>query len=240
MRAARGAPMHRTAPPPEPRSGWRSALWLLVVLLVVAGAVAWIVLRAAKEPAPTGRFQIGAGRCRSAPRTVEKGDMPVMLDRLGTVTPLATVTVKTQINGQLIEVAFKEGQMVKKGDFLAQIDPRPYQVALEQAEGQLAKDQALLKNAELDLAALQHAGRAELDRQADPRHAGLRWSQQNQRDRAGRSGADRRAKAQPHLLPHRLAGQRTGRAAPGRSPAITCRPATPTASSSSPSCSRSR
>ena len=61
------------------------------------------------------------------------------------------VTVKTQINGYLTEVAFQEGQMVNKGDFLAQIDPRPYQVALEQAEGQRAKDQALLKNAQLDL-----------------------------------------------------------------------------------------
>jgi multidrug efflux system membrane fusion protein len=77
--------------------------------------------------------------------------MPVTLSQLGTVTPLATVTVKTQISGYLTEVGFTEGQMVKKGDFLAQIDPRPYQVALEQAEGQLAKDQALLKNAQLDL-----------------------------------------------------------------------------------------
>jgi len=77
--------------------------------------------------------------------------MPVTLSQLGTVTPLAMVTVKTQISGYLMQVAFKEGQMVNKGDFLAQIDPRPYQVALEQAEAQLAKDQALLKNARLDL-----------------------------------------------------------------------------------------
>jgi multidrug efflux system membrane fusion protein len=77
--------------------------------------------------------------------------MPVTLSQLGTVTPLAMVTVKTQISGYLVQVAFREGQMVNKGDFLAQIDPRPYQVALEQAQAQLAKDQALLKNAQLDL-----------------------------------------------------------------------------------------
>jgi multidrug efflux system membrane fusion protein len=82
---------------------------------------------------------------------VEKGDMPVTLSQLGTVTPLATVTVKTQLSGYLVQIGFQEGQMVNKGDFLAQIDPRPYQVALEQAQAQLAKDQALLKNAQVDL-----------------------------------------------------------------------------------------
>jgi multidrug efflux system membrane fusion protein len=82
---------------------------------------------------------------------VEKGDMPVTLSQLGTVTPLAMVTVKTQLSGYLVQVGFQEGQMVKKGDFLAQIDPRPYQVALEQAQAQLAKDQALLRNAQVDL-----------------------------------------------------------------------------------------
>jgi multidrug efflux system membrane fusion protein len=77
--------------------------------------------------------------------------MLVTLKALGTVTPIVTVTVRTQIAGQLREVAFREGQLVKAGDFLAQIDPRPYQVALDQAEAQLAKDQAGLNNAQRDL-----------------------------------------------------------------------------------------
>jgi multidrug efflux system membrane fusion protein len=148
------APARRAPPPrvshPDTRSGVRSVLWLLLVLLVVAGLVAWVVLRG-KEPAPTGRFQ-SSGPMPVGTAKAEKSDMPIVLSALGTVSPLATVTVKTQIAGQLIEVAFKEGQLVKKGDLLAQIDPRPYQVALAQAEGQLARDQALLKNAELDLA----------------------------------------------------------------------------------------
>ncbi|WP_261536750.1 MdtA/MuxA family multidrug efflux RND transporter periplasmic adaptor subunit [Burkholderia multivorans] len=80
-----------------------------------------------------------------------RGEMPVVLSALGTVTPLANVTVKTQLSGYLQSVAFKEGQIVRKGDLLAQIDPRPYQVALENAEGTLARDQALLATARLDL-----------------------------------------------------------------------------------------
>ena len=80
------------------------------------------------------------------------GDMPITLDALGTVTPFETVTIRTQIAGKLMELGFTEGQMVKKGDFLAQIDPRPYQAALAQAQGQLAKDQALLAQAQNNLA----------------------------------------------------------------------------------------
>ncbi len=87
---------------------------------------------------------------RDAPATT--ADVPIVLNALGTVTPFATVTVQTQVNGQLTAVGFKEGQEVKKGDFLAQIDPRPYQIALEQAQGTLAHDQALLQNARIDLA----------------------------------------------------------------------------------------
>src|SRR6266550_1052116 len=136
--------------PPPPHSRLRGTLRYGLLLLVVAALVLWLVFRAGPQAPTTGRFQ-SAGPTPVGTAAVEKGDMPVVLSGLGTVTPLAMVTVKTQINGQLIEVAFKEGQMVNKGDFLAQIDPRPYQVALEQAEAQLAKDQALLRNARLDL-----------------------------------------------------------------------------------------
>ncbi len=133
-------------------SRWRllnRLLWLVLVVLIVAAAV-WYFPRPDTQPKEAGRGRFG-GPIPVGVTTVQKGDMPVSLSQLGTVTPLATVTVKTQINGYLTEVAFKEGQMVKKGDFLAQIDQRPYQVALEQAEATLAKDQALVKNAQLDL-----------------------------------------------------------------------------------------
>lgn len=134
----------------RPRRSWRRLLvWLLLVAAIVAAAV-WYFHRPQTQPKGGGRSQAGAP-VPVGVSPVGKGDMPVTLTQLGTVTPLATVTVKTQISGYLVQVAFKEGQMVNKGDFLAQIDPRPYQVALEQAQAQLGKDQALLKNAQVDL-----------------------------------------------------------------------------------------
>nr|WP_255609501.1 MdtA/MuxA family multidrug efflux RND transporter periplasmic adaptor subunit [Methylosinus sp. Sm6] len=81
----------------------------------------------------------------------DKADLPIRLFGLGTVTPITTVSVKTQVSGRVVKVAFDEGQSVKEGDLLIEIDPRPYRYALEQAEGQLMRDQALLKNAQLDL-----------------------------------------------------------------------------------------
>jgi multidrug efflux system membrane fusion protein len=151
----RRAPTSQRPIVPPPRRTRSLIGWLIAGALAV-GAVIWIVAKP-HDSAPTsrgGRFggqqvtPVGVAAAR-------KGDMPVVLNELGTVTPLATVTIKTQIAGQLQQVAFREGQLVKEGDFLAQVDPRPYQNALEQAVGTLAKDQALLDNARIDLARYQ-------------------------------------------------------------------------------------
>jgi multidrug efflux system membrane fusion protein len=83
--------------------------------------------------------------------TARQGDFPLYLDGLGTVQALNTVTVRAQVTGQLIKIGFTQGHMVNKGDLLAQIDPRTYEAALAQASGQLARDQAALKGAQLDL-----------------------------------------------------------------------------------------
>jgi multidrug efflux system membrane fusion protein len=135
--------------PAAPRSRWSRVIWLTVGLLVLA-ALGWIVLRPQTQSARSGRFAL-AGPMPVVAATVETGDMPVTINALGTVTPLANVTVRTQISGQLIEIGFKEGQEVAKGDFLAQIDPRPYQATLDNMLGQEARDEAQLENAKRDL-----------------------------------------------------------------------------------------
>src|SRR5690242_9754766 len=129
----------------------RTLLGIGLGLAVVAAAGWYITQNKATTPARQGgRFGAGAPvPVGVAPAA--KADIPIVIKALGTVTPLATVTVKTQITGQLIQVAFTEGQTVKKGDLLAVVDPRPYEVALQQAQGTLEKDQALLKNAQIDL-----------------------------------------------------------------------------------------
>ena len=128
--------------------------WLLVALLAVAAYFVYDRAGTA-QPAAPGKGRGGAiGADRPTPvisATARTGDINVYLNGLGTVTPLNTVIVKSRVDGQLMRILFTEGQVVKAGDLLAEIDPRPYQVQLTQAQGQMAKDQALLKNAQLDL-----------------------------------------------------------------------------------------
>ncbi len=144
--------LRRTTPDPivktTSRSTFRIGLGLIAILLAagVYETVHWIRAPSASggRNAPGGLQTVGAA-------TVALGNIRVIVNALGTVTPLATVTVQSQINGYLTQVAFTEGQMVQKGDFLAQVDQRPYEILKEQYEGQLAHDQGLLAQAQLDL-----------------------------------------------------------------------------------------
>jgi membrane fusion protein, multidrug efflux system len=148
----RPAPQRETEPlgaPPKPRSAWRLVATCLVLLLVVAGIVWWSKHQAVPEP--QGRGGRNAAPMSIVPETVGKGDIGINLNALGTVTSLATVTIRSQISGYLLKVDFKEGDEVKKGDLIAEIDPRPYEATLAQAKGNLARDQALLKGAQVDL-----------------------------------------------------------------------------------------
>jgi membrane fusion protein, multidrug efflux system len=124
----------------------------LILLLLVVGAAAagwWLYGR---QPAPqSGRVNPYANAMPVVAAPAVTGDIDITLNALGTVTSLATVTIKSQISGYLINVAYQEGQVVKKGDLLAEIDSRPYELALKNAEGALERDQAMLQSAELDL-----------------------------------------------------------------------------------------
>jgi multidrug efflux system membrane fusion protein len=144
-------------------------VWLVVLVAVgVAGYFLWPKIKAFQSQAPaptTGKGKRGAGGTTLVVAArAKKGNIGVYDQGLGAVTPVYTELVRSRVDGELMKVLFKEGQIVKKGDVLAEIDPRPYQVALEQAQGQLLHDQALLKNAHVDLARYKTL----LDQQAIP------------------------------------------------------------------------
>ncbi len=146
-------PPGKQAPRKKSKAGRR--LGLLVLLAGVAAAGWWLYGRQPQQgPAPqqrAGRFNPNAAAMPVVVAPAVTGDIDITLNALGTVTSLATVTIKSQISGYLVNVAYQEGQVVKKGDLLAEIDSRPYQLALQNAEGTLARDQATLQSAELDL-----------------------------------------------------------------------------------------
>ena len=129
--------------------------WLVGSAVLLGGLLLWWLLPAGDSPEqekPEGPWD---GPTPVRLTEVGQGDFHVELKALGTVTALNTVNVRPRVDGQLVKVLFEEGQLVKAGDLLAQIDPRPYRVALQQAEGALAQSQAQLRNAEVDLARYQ-------------------------------------------------------------------------------------
>ena len=138
----------------HPSRDWRRYWWIGLLVAVLLGIVAYT------HSTKTGRTAAAPGKpgaSLSQPAvvvtaaTAKKGDMGIYLTGLGAVTPVHTVTVKTRVDGELMKVYYKEGQVVKKGQLLVEIDPRPYQAQLTQAQGQMIRDQALLKNAKIDL-----------------------------------------------------------------------------------------
>jgi len=143
----------------------RGRWWLWALALGVVALAGWYYRgsRSASEAADPAAAASAAAKGRGAGgfsaanmvvpvvvATAQRGDLPVYFNGLGTVTAFNTVTIRSRVDGQLVSVAFKEGQFVHEGDLLAQIDPRPFQVQLEQATGQLAKDQAQRKDAEVN------------------------------------------------------------------------------------------
>jgi len=153
----------RPAHPPQPEVATpvrRRHPWLRGLAAVLLAVLAIFVWERWEKLAP-GTIEAKKQHGKTAPaqtiRAAEavRGQMPITIDALGTVTPLATITIRSQISGKLMSVGFKEGQLVKIGDFIAQVDPRPYQAALDLAQGQLAKDTALLQQAQSDLARYQ-------------------------------------------------------------------------------------
>jgi membrane fusion protein, multidrug efflux system len=134
----------------------------LALVVAAAGIGAWVYYdktrggQAAAQPqGKPGKGRGGkggdGGPIPVAASAAEVGEIPIYLSGLGTVVPMRTVVVRSRVDGELVRVNFNEGQYVKEGDLLAQVDPRPFQVQLDQAEGQLIKDQALLANARIDL-----------------------------------------------------------------------------------------
>ena len=146
------------------RRRWRSRPWVWLVLLAALGTGGYFAYQR-YAPAPPAQTPLGSGRPGAAgdarqptpvvAAPVRTGDIDVYLNGLGTAAPLRTVAVKSRVTGQLVRVLFEEGQLVTEGQLLAEIDPRPFQVQLAQAEGQMARDRALLENARLDLARYQ-------------------------------------------------------------------------------------
>src|SRR5438094_5122538 len=127
----------------------RGAIGFLVLCLLAIGAYALLMMKSGEAQLRVPGERKADSRVRTVPVVAvaaKTGDIGVYLTGLGSVTPLNTVTVKSRVDGQLMRVLFKEGQIVRSGELLAEIDPRPFQAQLTQMEGQMARDQALLKN----------------------------------------------------------------------------------------------
>ena len=160
--APHDVPTKHAPPPPKqgqsaPKSSGKVWVWLvLLAVLALGGFYYWSHRTPAGQSGGAGAAaqsqKKGFGAIPVVATKAHKGNIPVYLVNLGSVLPIYTVTIKSRVDGELMQVHYKEGDIVQKGAPLVEIDPRPYQAALTQAEGQLIRDQALLDNARIDLA----------------------------------------------------------------------------------------
>ncbi len=131
----------------------KKILWIIALLLVGSFSF-WFYNKPADQAEKAGQAKHGSGDGKPIPvqaAIAKSGDIDVSINALGTVTARTTATVKARVDGLLVHVPFREGQLIKQGGILAEIDPRPFQVMLDQSKGQLIRDQALLDEAKLDL-----------------------------------------------------------------------------------------
>lgn len=149
---------HQVTPAPiaRERVSRRGKIVGTIVALVALAALGWLAWDLTHQPTPPSNAPAAGGRRGASATTVgvataERADIPVVLEALGTVTPAATATVRSQVSGVLKEVLYKEGQTVKAGQLLATVDPRQFEMAVMQASGQRMKDEAQLENARLTL-----------------------------------------------------------------------------------------
>lgn len=143
------SPNHPAPRPPSRRRRWLGSLLALLVVLALIGGARYLIKRSATPEGGPGAF---AGASSTVGHAVaRRDDLPILIDALGTVTPLATITLRPQVGGVLTEVHYTEGQMVAKDQLLARIDPRPYEQALAQAQGTRVRDEAQLEAARVTL-----------------------------------------------------------------------------------------
>jgi multidrug efflux system membrane fusion protein len=152
------APPTRETPPADQRQKPKRRAWVWLIVLLIFGLVFWWVVTRnnAASTAPTGRGGFG-GPVTATEAKATKGDIGVYLTAIGTVTPVYTDSIVSQVSGQVVAVHYREGQLVHKGDPLVEIDARPYEATLKQAEGTLERDTHVLEQAQMDLARYQAA-----------------------------------------------------------------------------------
>ncbi len=177
--AQRALPVARKTPQDE-QGSWIGKLvsFLLVVAMLVGGYFAY--------PWAKAWLEAGGAKTRPAQRPApvvlaraKRGNLPIYLDEIGTVTPLNTVTIHTRVDGELIKLGFTEGQIVEEGQVLAELDRRPFKDVLDQANGNLARDNAILQNAQADLKKYVEAGNAVSRQQVDTASAAVKQAEGN-------------------------------------------------------------